>query len=53
MKSDLNYILEEIISAIEEKILPSIENVIASNREAKIQNGIFGQMDSIRTEMYK
>ena len=36
MKSDLNsYILEVINSAIEEKILPSIENVITSNREAK------------------
>ena len=36
MKSDLNsHILEVINSAIEERILPSIENVIASNREAK------------------
>ena len=36
MKSDLNsHILEAINSAIEEKILPSIENVITSNREAK------------------
>ena len=36
MKSDLNsHILEVINSAIEEKILPSIENVITSNREAK------------------
>ena len=36
MKSDLNsHILEVIISAIEEKILPSIENVITSNREVK------------------
>ena len=36
MKSDLNsHILEVINSAIEEKILPSKENVIARNREAK------------------
>ena len=36
MKSDLNsHILEVINSAIEERILPSIENVITSNREAK------------------
>ena len=36
MKSDLNsQILEVINSAIEERILPSIENVIMSNREAK------------------
>ena len=36
MKSDLkSHILEVINSAIEERILPSIENVIASNREAK------------------
>ena len=36
MKSDLNsHILEVINTAIEEKILPSIENVITSNREAK------------------
>ena len=34
MKSDLNsYILEVINSAIDEKILPSIENVIANKRE--------------------
>ena len=36
MKSDLNsHILEVINSAIEDKILPSIENVITSNRDAK------------------
>ena len=36
MKSDLNsYILEVINSAIDEKILPSIENVIANKMEAK------------------
>ena len=36
MKSDLNcYILEVINSAIEEKILPSIENLIANKIEAK------------------
>ena len=36
MKSDLNsHILEVINSAIEEKILPSIENVVTSNRETK------------------
>ena len=36
MKSDLNsHILEVINSATEERILPSIENVITSNREAK------------------
>ena len=39
MKSDLNsHILEVINSAIEEKILPSIENVITSNRETKNTN---------------
>ena len=38
-KSDLNsHILEAINSAIEEKILPSLENVIASNREAANTN---------------
>ena len=36
MKSNLNsHVLEVINSAIEERILPSIENVITSNREAK------------------
>ena len=36
MKSDLNsHILEVLNTAIEEKILPSIENVIASNREKR------------------
>ena len=36
MKSDLNsHILEVINSAIEERFLPSIENVITSNREVK------------------
>ena len=36
MKSDLNsHILEVINSAIDEKILPSIENVIANKRETK------------------
>ena len=36
LKSDLNsHILEVINSAIEEKILPSIENVISNNREGK------------------
>ena len=36
MKSDLNsHLLEVVNSAIEEKILPSIENVITNNREAK------------------
>ena len=54
-KSDLNsHILEVINSAIEEKILPSIENVITSNREAKKkQNGTFGQMDGIQIEIPK
>ena len=54
MKSDLNsHILEVINSAIEEKILPSIENVITSNRETKMQNGTFGQMDGIQIEIPK
>ena len=36
MKSDLNsHILEVINSAIEGKILPSIENVISNNGEAR------------------
>ena len=36
MQSDLNsHILEVINSAIEERILPSIENVIANSREVK------------------
>ena len=36
LKSDLNsHILEVINSAIDEKVLPSIENVITNKREAK------------------
>ena len=39
MKSDLNsHILKVINSTIEEKILPSIENVFTNNREAKNTN---------------
>ena len=36
MKSDLNsHIIELLNTAIEEKTLPSIENAIASNMEAR------------------
>ena len=49
IRSDLNLqILDAINSAIQEKVLPSIENALKPVKTASKQNGTLGQMDRSR-----